>query len=320
MAQRVSSKVIGVDVSKRTLEVFEFGTEQSLSIANERATIEQWLEQWEVPAQFIMEPTNQYHLMFAELAHERDHQVYLVDAYRLMHYRESVGERVKSDSCDARLLARYATHEQGQLRPWQPQSACEQRFWCLLKRRATLVRTRVQLKQSLRDLGELQADVDALLRQCTAVIRKLEQAMREEASTAGWDEHITRCQGLPGVGPLTAMALVATFHRGQFRNADAFIAFMGLDVRIRDSGMYRGKRKLTKKGDSELRRLLFNAAMQGRRNALWEPYYEALRSRGLSTTAAFVALSRKLGRVCFSLMRQQVSFNPEWVGKGCAAT
>ncbi|MBT6275084.1 MAG: transposase [Chromatiales bacterium] len=40
---------------------------------------------------------------------------------------------------------------------------------------------------------------------------------------------------------------------------------MGLDVRGPDSGAYRGKRKPTKKGDSELRRLLFNAAMQGRR-------------------------------------------------------
>ena len=111
--------------------------------------------------------------------------MYLVDGYRLMHYRESVGQQVKSDSCDAQLLARYATHEQGQLRLWQPQSTCGQRFLCFLKRRATLVRTRVQLKQSLRELVDLQTDVDRLLSQCTAVIRKLEQAMREEASQAG---------------------------------------------------------------------------------------------------------------------------------------
>ncbi len=45
-----------------------------------------------------------------------------------------------------------------------------------------------------------------------------------------------------------------------------------------------------------MRRLLFNAAMQGRRNPLWEPYYLSLRARGMSTTAAFVALARKLAR------------------------
>ena len=54
---------------------------------------------------------------------------------------------------------------------------------------------------------------------------------------------------------------------------------------VRDSGKFRGRRKLVKKGDSELRRLLFNAAMQGRRSALWEPYYLSLRQRGFGTTA-----------------------------------
>jgi len=108
MAQRVSSKVIGIDVSKCTLEVFEYGTEQSFSIANDSASIEQWLAQWEVVVQFALEPTNRYHLLFAEQAHERGHQVYLVDGYRLMHYRESVGQRVKSDSELKTMVAEQA--------------------------------------------------------------------------------------------------------------------------------------------------------------------------------------------------------------------
>jgi hypothetical protein len=74
---------------------------------------------------------------------------------------------------------------------------------------------------------------------------------------------------------------------------------MELDVRIRDSGICWGNRNLTTKGDSKLSRLVFNVAMQGRRNALCEPYYEAVRSRGPSTTAVFVALGRKPARVCF---------------------
>jgi len=69
------------------------------------------------------------------------------------------------------------------------------------------------------------------------------------------------------VGPLTAMAIAATYHRGQFRNDVAFIAFMGMDVRVRESGRFRGRRKLTKKGEPELRRLLFNAAMRGWQHA-----------------------------------------------------
>ena len=114
--------------------------------------------------------------------------------------------------------------------------------------------------------------------------------------------------------------MVATYHRGQFRNDDAFIAYMGMDVRVRESGLYRGQRKLSKKGDPELRRLLFNAAMQGRRHPHWEPYYLALRQRGLSSTAAFVALGRKLARLCFVLLRNEVDFDPNYSSGGCATT
>ena len=114
--------------------------------------------------------------------------------------------------------------------------------------------------------------------------------------------------------------MVAAYHRSQFRSADAFIASMGMDVRVRDSGKFRGRRKLTKKGDSELRRLLFNATMQGGRSAPWKSYYLALRARGMSTTAAFVALGCKLARVCFASLQNEIDFNANIRLEGCALT
>ena len=122
------------------------------------------------------------------------------------------------------------------------------------------------------------------------------------------------------MGPLTALALVALYHRGEFVRTDAFIAFMGMDVRARESGQWRGRRKLTKKGDPEIRRLLVNAAMQARRSPLWEPYYLTLRRRGLSATAAFVALGRKLARVCFALLKNGTEFNPALRLGACTPT
>jgi transposase len=140
------------------------------------------------------------------------------------------------------------------------------------------------------------------------------------ARELGWSDEVNQCQSIPGVGPLTVLAMVASYHRGELRRADAFIAFLGMDVRVRESGPYRGRRKLTRKGDPELRRLLFNAAMQGRRNALWEPCYLRLRERGLSSTAAFVALGRKLARLCFALLRNGKDFNPDIHRGACRVT
>ena len=143
-------------------------------------------------------------------------------------------------------------------------------------------------------MGSLQVEVDALLGHCEQTIRTMDRALMAEAKHLGWAKQ-QRCRAIPGIGPLTAMAMVAAYHRGPFRSIDAFIAFMGMDVRVRESGQWRGQCKLTKKGDPELRRLLFNAAMQGRRNSLWEPYYLRLRARGMSTTES-ASMNRTLSR------------------------
>ena len=94
-----------------------------------------------------------------------------------------------------------------------------------------------------------------------------------------------------------------------FKSRDAFIAFIGMDVRVRDSGKFRGQRKLTKKGDSEIRRLLYCAAMAAARTALFKPQYRLLRARGLSSTASYVVIARKLARLAFALLRRQAQFD-----------
>ncbi|WP_026333060.1 IS110 family transposase, partial [Thioalkalivibrio sp. ALgr5] len=101
------------------------------------------------------------------------------------------------------------------------------------------------------------------------------------------------------------------FQRGAFRNSDAFVAFLGLDVRIRDSGTKRGQRKLTKQGDPELRRLLYLAAMQAKSTPAWSDYYQRCLDRGLATTQALNALARKLARVAFALMNNQTDYQPK---------
>ena len=51
-----------------------------------------------------------------------------------------------------------------------------------------------------------------------------------------------------------------------------------------------------------------------------EPYYLSLCGRGMSTTAAFVALGRKLARVCFARLKNGTDFNPHRRSGACAAT
>ncbi len=59
-----------------------------------------------------------------------------------------------------------------------------------------------------------------------------------------------------------------------------------------------------------MRRLLFNAPRAGAKTSQWNAYYLAMRARGHSTTATAVALSRKIARLAFALMKNQSEYRP----------
>ena len=128
MAQQVKEIIVGVDVSKDRLDVCEWDGNQAYSMGNDEGSIEQWLARWSVPIRLAIEPTNTYHLALAQAAHDRGHQVYLIDPYRLTHYRRGVGQRAKADPQDAQLLARYLAREDSEIRQWTPLTQGQQRF------------------------------------------------------------------------------------------------------------------------------------------------------------------------------------------------
>jgi transposase len=109
---------------------------------------------------------------------------------------------------------------------------------------------------------------------------------------------------------MTRIALSDLFDRVTFDNPDKAVAFIGLDPRPGDSGDHRGKRHITKRGSSELRRLLNNAAMAAARTDLRKPDYGRSRQRGLAATEALCELARRLLRTAWAPDRHQQEFDP----------
>ncbi len=321
MAMPVQPLFIGVDVSQASLSVCCDPTQDVHTLANTREAIRQWLATLPAgPVRLAVEATNTFHLELIHQAHEAGHTVYLLDGYRLNRYRDSLGLRAKTDANDAELLRRYLSREYPDLRPWAPPPKGYLSLQRLLHRRANLVRARVALQQSLTGIPELQDQAQTLFRQLRQLDCRIQQLLHHTLTQLHWTADYQRCLAIEGIGPLTATALTTTFHRGSFRHSDAFIAFLGLDVRVRDSGQARGRRKLTKKGDPELRRLLFLAAMQAARSTTWQTFYQRYLNRGLAKIQALVILARKLARVAFALLKNQSTYQPQSTTDACRQT
>lgn len=143
--------------------------------------------------------------------------------------------------------------------------------------------------------------------------RQLEQLSRSIPQRA---EHEKQWQTIKGIGPLTAAWLANLFDRVPFKNSDAVVAFTGMDPHPCDSGQKRGRRRLSKRGSAEGRRLLFTAGMAAVKSKAWKPLYAHYRKLGWSATATILILARKILRIAFSMYKTGLPFNPTLVAKG----
>jgi transposase len=138
---------------------------------------------------------------------------------------------------------------------------------------------------------------------------------RTIANNVALEHKRKRLQTITGVGFINSVALTHRFDRTPFANSDAVVAAYGLDPRPRDSGDKLAKRRLTKQGNAEDRRLIYLAAQSASKTKLFSPLYRSLLAKGFSTTEAIVIIARKLLRIAFALWTTDTSFDPQKVGK-----
>ena len=118
------------------------------------------------------------------------------------------------------------------------------------------------------------------------------------------------------MGPVVGPALLNTLEHFVFERADSFVAYTGLDPRPDDSGKRSGRRRLSKHGPSELRRLLYNAAMAAVTSSAWKPLYQHYLDKKLSRTEALVIIARKIARTAWSVYTHNTTFDPQRLTSG----
>lgn len=308
-----SEIMIGIDVAKHEL-VIDSGS-AIISITNSQSVIDQWLSQLPKGSCIALEATGAYHQLMVSRAVSMGMTVYLLNPRDLRHYAQGLGRRSKTDRVDARIIRRFLISEQRHLRPYQAPTEVEQQLALLQRRRAILVKQRQALQKSLGDVDELKTELKTATNALNELIKAIDQKMKKHLlAQPELQQESKRLESIPGIGVQTSVQLAVLFNRIALINSDAAVAFIGLDPRACDSGLKKGRRRLSKRGSGELRRLLYNCAQAAVRTALWKPFYLALREREFKTTEALVIIARKLLRITFGIWRQEnATFDPQKV-------
>jgi transposase len=166
-------------------------------------------------------------------------------------------------------------------------------------------------------LGQLKLELDQMAMRINEADTMLNRTARENASCR-------RLVAIPGIGPVTATALIAAIGNGAaFRKGREFAAWMGVVPGEYSTG---GKQKLlgiSKRGNSYLRRLF----IQGARAVLQQ---STKQTSGLSawlanlkarthTNVAAVALANKLARMAWAVLAKDEPYRPPMLANLVAA-
>lgn len=296
----------------------------------------------------VVEPTGRYGELLIRAAQAAGREVLLAAPRKARAFLWSEQPRAKTDRVDSAGLALYGLT--GRLRPYLLPSPAVDQVKQLLTARRGLSQSLTNLRQQ-RSALPLAADVltpaiTALERPIAELDRRMKRALGSAtepspqralpaaaaaaspvadpdstAAPAAPQGHslataAAALMAIPGIGEVTAPALAACLVDKQFTHPDQFVAYVGLDVRVQQSGRRKGQFGLSKYGDAELRRLLYLAAMaaaNSTRDTTFAERYAREQTKGLAKTAALNAVARKLARVAWSIVTHGTGYDPKRV-------
>lgn len=309
---------IGIDVSKATLEVV--GVAETavwrITLDHREVAIEPLaaaLCAGGYGGKILCEATGHYHLLLGLVLARYGLDLRIVNPLQSHKHQQSRVRKTKTDAIDGYVLATMcaterdlpaAAHLHSQhvlLRLQQGQlQALDKQLQRLTRSVSAYTETYAQLGLTPGvSLTRLQQAVVEL----RAVKRQLQKELEALLTHAAADRNdLAKLQGLPGFSPLVA-GLVSTAFNRQAKSERSWVAYAGLDVSVRESGTWRGRGKLTKRGNSFLRKRLYCAAWGAVMNYTEvHAYYDRLKAAGRNHVEALCIIARKLLRIAYAIL------------------
>ena len=319
--------VIGIDVSKAKIDVLWLKESETLKVktkvfsnnASGHAELLGWLSK-QVACPFneihaVMEATGIYHEALALYLFDHQVNVSVLNPAHARDFAKGLGIVHKTDKKDSLVLARYGVLVKPML--WQPEPKAIRELKALIGRLNALETDLGREENRLEKSAFNQSSsiiIDSLRRMITLLQA---EKMRLEKTI---DDHIDRhpdlkkdlqlLRSIPGVGPVVSRVMLSVIRSRQFTTASECAAFLGVIPKLRESGLFRGRTVLSKKGPPMVRAKLYMAAIVASQH---NPSIKAQRARllqkGKNKMQALGAAMRKLVHLCFGVLKHQTEYS-----------
>lgn len=308
------SSWVGIDVSKGTLDVAILPENRAFQVANSAPGDQQLLAQ--LPAAgtclIVLEATGLYQRRVVGELVEAGHLVAVVNPRQTHNYAKALGILSKTDQIDARVLARFA--QDVKPRRIVEVSKKQEELDQLVTRRRQLVQLRVaeqnRFDQSLPKL--VRQSLNRLIKALMVDIDELDTAIDELVqSDDDWKQRYDIVKSAPGIGDVSATALIAELPELGQLNREQISALVGVAPYACQSGQWTGKRSI-RGGRTSLRNTLYMAALSAKQhNPIIKRFAERLQLQGKAAKVITIACLRKLLVILNTMVRTNTHWNPQ---------
>jgi transposase len=304
-----SSSVVGIDVSKATLDVafgLDSAVEQFPNVAKGHRALAKALAK-RGSSRIIMEATGGYEHPVLRCLTDRKLPAIRVNPRQVRDFARATGILAKTDAIDARVLVRFGAAVEPQHRPLP--SPAREKLAQLQRRRAQMIAERTA------ELNRLEQTTDAVItRTIRAVTKTLDEQIKiiqaESAEVIAEHAELERIYAIltsvPGVGPVTASVLMGQMPELGSLSRQAAAALAGLAPFNKDSGTQRGQRHI-RGGRASVRTALYMATLAGvRANSVISEDFQRYIAAGKPHKVAMAACMRKLLIILNALVRDDM--------------
>jgi transposase len=258
-----------------------------------------------------MESTGVYGRPLAFALHRAGFRVYVLNPAAVKAYARSLLRRAKTDTADARLVARFLAERHGDLPPYDPTPDVLYQVGLLVRFARGLTAQRVAVLNRLhaweyawpQGLGlEVVASVPGHLEALRGQVDRVALNMLR-SDPLGW-RWFTALQSLPGVGQGIALTILAySGDMRRFSSARAYAAFTGLTPKLYQSGEIPEVGRISRMGPPPLRAAFYLAAFRAREVEPYADLYGRLLSGGKPKKVALIAVANRLARHAWAVCR-----------------
>ena len=306
-----SGSFIGIDIAKTQLDLAVHGAGAPWQVAYDSAGLNQVVTQLRTlaPTLIVVEATGGLETRLVSALLATSLPVAVVNPRQVRAFAHAAGILAKTDRLDAQVLAQFAATMQPTPRP-QPDAATQQ-LSAVLARRQQVVdmltaeknRLSQQLESALRK--RLRAHITWLTKELERTEQELTQLIQQSPAWRAQDELL---QSAKGVGPVFSQTLLAEVPELGQLNRKQMAALIGVAPFNRESGGYRGKRRIWG-GRARVRAVLYMGALVAtRHNPVIKAFYERLLAAGKEKKVALTACMRKLLTILNAMIKQQTKW------------